>query len=337
MATKISMQTIADRLGISKFTVSQALNGKPGVSGETRRRVADMAQMLGYKVNALQDSVKELPVPQQTVLVSIRKEFRNEPDFWLRVLDGVSASCAVAGWKIRIAEDEAAPPRIAPEEDAVGIIVLGITPRNHLLALRGLGLPMVLVDHDDPLLQTDVILNNNMEASRIAFKRLVNKGCSSLAFIGRDSLAVSFRERWWGCKLAADEWRKWNPGMALGLTKWTVPSIPGQWVQYLARRLSASPPGTVPDGFVCANDRIALALLEALAACGVQVPEQTLVIGIDNIEAAAASVPGLTSIYLAKEQLGARAVEALQRRVAFRHAIPEKIMLSAELISRHSG
>ena len=52
MARRISMQYIADRLGVSKYTVSQALNGKPGVSEATRLEVTALAEALGYDLRA---------------------------------------------------------------------------------------------------------------------------------------------------------------------------------------------------------------------------------------------------------------------------------------------
>ena len=51
MAGKVTMQQIADHLGLSKFAVSKALSGKPGVSLETRERIVSVATQLGYFAN----------------------------------------------------------------------------------------------------------------------------------------------------------------------------------------------------------------------------------------------------------------------------------------------
>jgi LacI family transcriptional regulator len=80
-----------------------------------------------------------------------------------------------------------------------------------------------------------------------------------------------------------------------------------------------------------------MGLLQAFETRGTRVPEQCRVIGIDNIEVSASTVPPLTTVFLAKEQLGARAVEVLKRRASQRHAIQEKIILSASLLVRQSG
>lgn len=331
MAKKVSMQTIADRLAISKYSVSQALAGKAGVSDDTRRRVLDMAEMLGYKVGTSCE-----PGTGAAVLLWISKEFQEELDYWTRVIDGVYAACRAAGWSCRFLGETVPPESPELPKDAAGMIVLGITPRSKLLALRAIGLPMVLVDHEDPLLPADIVLNANMEASRLACRHLISKGSSLIAFVGRDKEAVSFRERWWGCKLMLDEWKKAHPQSSLTLAKWTIPAAHNAWGAYFERRISELMPDRLPEGFVCANDRIAMTLIDSLRTKGIQVPAGCRVIGIDDIEASASFQPPLTTVFLAKEELGARAVEALRRRIANSHAVPEKVILSARLVVRQT-
>lgn len=49
MSRKVSIQTLADQLGLSKYAVSRALSGKTGVSEATRARVLELARALGYR------------------------------------------------------------------------------------------------------------------------------------------------------------------------------------------------------------------------------------------------------------------------------------------------
>jgi LacI family transcriptional regulator len=345
MSKKISMQIIANRLGLSKYSVSQALSGKPGVSRESRLRILELAEVLGYrtKQTPLRQLVQENSesVSTGTLFVYIKQEFRGEPDFWARILEGLLASCMEAGWDCKFIDDAVGPGSfmelVKRALNPLGIIVIGISQRSHLLVLQSCGLPMVLVDHEDPLISADVILNDNMEASRIACNHLFAQGCSSLIFIGRDSLAVSFKERWWGCKLAVDEWNKANPGLGCTLQKWNVSNNPTLWQQQLDRRILGIDSNHWPVAFLCANDLIAIQLLTNLKQHNIAVPDLCRIIGIDNIEASASTEPPLTTVELAKETLGMRAVQALQRRLQNGHAIREKIILSAELIIRKSG
>ncbi len=111
------------------------------------------------------------------------------------------------------------------------------------------------------------------------------------------------------------------------MKKWTVPYGSASWRQSLDRRIiTASDPNSdqvesiarngasLPDGFVCANDEIALALMQLLQSRDIEVPARCRVVGIDNTAASLeASVP-LTTVDLAKEWLGMRAVESFMRK-----------------------
>lgn len=63
MAKKVTMQKIADHLGVSKFVVSKSLSGKGGVNETTRERVIQAASQLGYftQKNAFVQGIKRTP------------------------------------------------------------------------------------------------------------------------------------------------------------------------------------------------------------------------------------------------------------------------------------
>ncbi|WP_162463327.1 LacI family DNA-binding transcriptional regulator [Paenibacillus psychroresistens] len=346
MAKKVSMQIIADRLSISKFTVSQALSGKSGVGNDTRQRILKLAEALGYRVKPIAVSGRlsleySEPAVTSTVFIYMKEEFRKETNFWARVLDGLQAGCREMGWTYSFIDNSTNlstfTDLVNHAKNPLGIIVIGISQRSHLLVLQNVGLPIVLVDHEDPLISADVILNANMEASLIACNHLIAQGCSSLIFIGRDSLAVSFKERWWGCKLAIEEWNKANPEQRCSLQKWSISLAMRNWQQQFEKRILAWEPHNFPNAILCANDQIAMQLLLTFKRLNITVPDQCRVVGIDNIEASADTSPSLTTIELAKEPLGMRAIQSLKRKLQNGHTIREKIILSAELIIRKSG
>ncbi|WNQ10600.1 LacI family DNA-binding transcriptional regulator [Paenibacillus aurantius] len=415
---KITMQMIADKLGLSKYTVSQALSGKPGVGRDKRQQILETARTLGYRLPSAPPGTPGAPgsglpeTKKRKLLLHMDPVYRIENDFWRRVLDGILQACEESGWEAAFVEEaeeaeqvrEAEEVKVAEEEKeekeekevemilddkwakdsrngmaakegarkaktaeevvraplAAGLIVVGKTAPSRLVGFRRLGLPLVLIDHEEPLVEADVILNANLEAARIACRHLLAAGCRSLVFVGRDSFSVSFRERWWGCRLAVDEWRAETRDSGLRLKKWTVPYGGSGWQNQLGRRLEALGPavltaageapddagnrsalsggeGERPDGFLCANDQIALDLIGQLKRAGLRVPEDCRVAGIDNIAKAAHAVPALTTVELAKEALGRRAVQALERKLANPGSWAEKIILSARLVERQSG
>ncbi|QHT60234.1 substrate-binding domain-containing protein [Paenibacillus lycopersici] len=423
MAGKLSMQQLADRLGVSKYTVSQALAGKPGVSEATRREVTALAGALGYAVKPSARTGKRKPAPEpaqieaaaqpmqasphpklpvqpqppaqhapshpskpsqpriqagqgsppaaaappsQVLFIGLDERHSQESSFWLRVREGLEAGCRLQGLRpffFTYGPGGTNPPELEagglPEEAAdagpaardaagapAGFIVAGNCPLDMLLRLKRLGLPIVLADNEEPLIGADAVLNANAEAGRMACRHLLSQGCRRIAFIGRDSFAVSFRERWWGCRQSLDDVKE--PGGArhsgsagmppVQLKKWTVPygsTAMAVCQAAMERKLDAALAEGLPDGFVCANDDLAIHLLEVLQGRGLA--DHARVVGIDNTAAAMSAAVPLTTVDLAKETLGIRAVEAFARKLRQPEAQPEKIILSARLIVRHSG
>ncbi|MBP3966137.1 LacI family DNA-binding transcriptional regulator [Paenibacillus lignilyticus] len=369
MAQKISMQQLADRLGVSKYTVSQALAGKPGVSEATRKEVTALAGALGYKMRPLPAGPPEEAQVTRIVHIGLDEHHAKEPHFWQRVREGLEAGCRMHGltpqfFTFGMADNRTAQDWLEPEPEAddaaagtaAGFIIAGKCPLDTLLKLKRLGLPIVLADHEEPLIGADAVLNANTDAGRMACHHLLTQGCKSLAFVGRDSFAVSFRERWWGCRLAMDEAKEGRRGdgepgkTAAQLKKWTVPYGSAQWHSWqtaLERRLDVmyntamagkeadDRQEELPDGYICANDDIALYLLQLLHQKGVM--KNVRVVGIDNTAPGMDAVIPLTTVDLAKEWLGIRAVEQFARKLAQSEAQPEKIILSARLVVRNSG
>jgi len=385
MARKISMQQIADRLGVSKYTVSQALAGKDGVSESTRSQVMAMARALGYRIRSSvsekeykpheeQEALEALEPTKQatsdasptnkaniTVLIGFEERHHVEPSFWGRVKLGIEAGCEKAGIQpifFNYSHREETDWIVALMQDpsfykASGLIIAGNCPTSSLLQLNRSGKPIVLVDHEDPLIAADAVLNANVEAGRMACHHLLAQGCNSIAFVGRDTFAVSFRERWWGCKMAIDDRLGRRTSARYGqqiaqdlaggedfsgsiqLRKWTVPYMNSSWMQRLSKRVATEE--SLPSGFVCANDDIALGLIVALDEVGIAVPERCRVIGIDNsLHGSEAPIP-LTTVNLAKEWLGLRAVESFVRKLQQPGVPDEKIIFSGSLVIRASG
>ncbi|WP_213528012.1 LacI family DNA-binding transcriptional regulator [Paenibacillus cisolokensis] len=120
MARKVSMQEIADRLGVSKYTVSQALSGKPGVSAATRRRVAALARALGYRKTGRdapglhEEGQEAARTAGPRLLVGMEEHHADEPMFWRRVMEGVAAGCREHGLRPEFSATAAAGPMRPP-------------------------------------------------------------------------------------------------------------------------------------------------------------------------------------------------------------------------------
>lgn len=357
MSPKVSMQQIADRLGMSKFTVSQALSGKSGVSEENRLRIQETAKAMGYTLQQKNPQRMSTNQPANShlsdgnphakteispyILVWIQSSYLEDNPFWGKVLAGIAAASKEHGYEHLIVpiaphhQPQLQMPSYLDPSHCIGQLLAGTFPAQSVISLKQSGIPLVLIDHHEPLIEVDCVLNNNLDAGKMACQRLLSAGAKRVIFIGDDQFAVSFKERWWGCRMALEDMA--GPSEHYHLKKWHVAYAEPHMLHQIDRKVAALTPETMADGFVCANDHLALALLPILKRHGLDVPTQVKVIGLDNIEAAAYSTPALSTIELGKESLGIRAVETLLYRLQHPGRQVEKVVLSARFIARDSG
>lgn len=355
MSKKVSMQAIADRLGLSKYTVSQALSGKSGVSEDNRRRIQETAKAMGYVLQPKASIAADIPpldlTPDTTdaegtrpyLLVWIHAVYQQDNPFWGKVLAGIAQASIDNGYDHLIVpvsqhDKKLQVPAYLNKSRCVGHLLAGTFPADSVVALKMTGLPLVLIDHEEPLVEVDCVVNNNLGSGAMALERLLTAGAKRIVFIGDDAFALSFKERWWGCRLAMEDHRSSaDDPESLSLKKWQVAFGQPHMAHQLERKLSALSGDGMPDGFICANDQLALALMPLLKQRGLSIPGQARVIGLDNIEAAVYAQPPLSTIELGKEALGIRAVETLLYRMQHPGRQAEKIVLSSRFIARESG
>ncbi|WP_341278841.1 substrate-binding domain-containing protein [Paenibacillus sp. FSL H8-0537] len=339
---KITMQEIADRVGVSKYAVSKALSGKSGISAVTRSKIFEMASQLGY-MN--QKSAKKMPSSKQNeeeehqivgILIPNIRSQNKESGYWGKVLDGISKSLEAKGLGSVLISDDS--PRnfnlVMKPEGLMGIIGVGLIATPMLVELRNKAIPFILVDHEDELLECDSIFMNNYDIIRKLVKFLIGKGHTQIQFIGQLGYSRSFIDRWSGFRSVMDESRlDYTPSEGLLKVKPTLDEFNLNLLQSSLKELEAS---RFPTAFVCANDQIALLAMNALQRLGKQVPEQCSLTGFDNNLEILGETPMITTVNAEKEALGIKAVELLQWRLENGHMPYAKILLQSDLIIRES-
>ncbi|ACT02338.1 LacI family DNA-binding transcriptional regulator [Paenibacillus sp. JDR-2] len=346
MVIKVTMQQIADHLGVSKFAVSKALSGKPGVSAETRDKIVSVATQLGYFVNKQTNTAakRNKPAPfitntRDTVILLVPKvRFQTRDSyFWGRIIDGVTEELADRDISALVVTENFKDnfSNLINPNGVSGIIGVGYIASKMLLEIRNLGIPFVLVDHEDPLIPSDVLFMNNMECTRRVTNYLIGCGHSKLQFVGNTRYSRSFVDRYIGYRTMMEE-----HGLALNQEERLLSFEGGnrseitEALEVIVKELINE--HRLPTAFVCANDSIAICMMTVLGKLSVQVPGQCSVTGFDNIEDAAWAKPTLSTVNVQKEAIGRRAVEMLLRRLEHPDSLQEKILLAGEFIIRES-
>lgn len=347
MANKVTMQQIADYLNVSKFAVSKALSGKPGVSAETREKIVSVATQLGYfsgqKLKAPSaslsgDKASERQTRDTVILLvpNVRYQTRDS-FFWGKIMDGIT---------MELEEREIGTMMITEQfknhfaqfinpSSIRGIIGVGLISSQMLLEIRSLGIPFVLVDHEDPLIPSDTLFMNNMECMRRVTNYLIGCGHRKLQFVGNTHFSRSFLDRFLGCSSMLEEHGLVQAQESELLTfEGNNRSEITEALELIVKKMVEE--AALPTAFICANDSIAICMMTVLAKLNIAVPGECSVVGFDNIEDAAWSKPTLSTVDVQKEAFGRRAVEMLLRRLEHPGSPQEKILLSGDFVMRES-
>ncbi|MEG3031630.1 MAG: LacI family DNA-binding transcriptional regulator [Enterococcus sp.] len=302
---KASMQDIADALGISKNSVSQALRNKPGVSQKTKNLVQQKADELGYEYQIINSNsgtqrillvATEFALSQTSFFGEIIKSIENE----LRKED-----CQLAIHPLSQNEIESLtlPPNIL---DYDGVIILSHSDNNYIKEILATKLPVRLVDHHDPSLLTDAILSKNTDGTLQAVSLLIENGLNRIGFIGDINFSPSYLERYRGYHRALSE-HDLIYDKKIELTQ--IEETQGA----LFNKLKSIE--TMPDAWFCVNSGLAFMLNSYLQSAGYTIPEDISIICYDDTEFTRMAVPPITNVATDLHFMGQLAVNSLMKRI----------------------
>lgn len=337
------MQQIADHVGVSKFAVSKALSGKSGISNATREQIYRAATQLGYfieKGQRFQIKKDRQPLESSELNGVIAILFPNirfqtkESLYWGPIVEGIITELKNNGLDMIVVTEFAGDNvfSIINPDRLLGIIGVGMVSTALLLEINRLNLPIMLIDHEDPLIRCDTLFMNNYDCVRQLTNKLAGLGHQSMQFVGNINYSRSFYDRWLGFRSILEENRlPYNQAPELlELSESYYTDTARKCFEKLIKHQS------MPTALVCANDDIAVEILTVLDRLGISVPKECSVTGFDNIIKAIQSSPKLSTVNVAKDILGKRAVEMLLWRLRNREALIEKVLLSGDTIIRES-
>ena len=323
---RVTALEVAKRAGVSQPTVSLVLSHNPRarVSPQTRARVIQIAEELGYRPNRL---AQGLVHRRSFALGVIVPGFANPVNS--AIISGAERVAAKAGYAVLLCEtgEVSVGQHLTALVDRQidGVIIAGIS-EDELAGADLHKLNVVLVNQRSDVFST--VQDDSLRAGSLAAEHLLALGHRTLAFIGPLTRASAFRLR--------------ERGFAEGLR--TADAVPSSdyWQRADAtvaggvgamRMLLALP--TPPTAVFCANDLAALGAHKACAIAGVSLPSDLSILGCDDIDLGTLVTPELSTISMPKRELGARAVRLLLRQLEGEgHAPPTVQTMPVKLMLR---
>ncbi|MGY1743049.1 MULTISPECIES: LacI family DNA-binding transcriptional regulator [unclassified Blastococcus] len=330
-----SIRDVAGRAGVSVGTVSNVLNRPELVSESTRSRVLDAIAELGFVRN---ESARQLRAGSSRSVGLVVLDIANP--FFTDVARGVEEVVDAAGLSMVLCNTDDRPARekahlaTLAEQRVQGVL---ITPTAELsddiAALRDRGIPVVLVDRRAPTADQCAVSTDDVLGGRLAAGHLLERGHRRIAFIGGASGLPQVHDRHAGVAAAVGEMPD------AGLTVLSPAELTVAGGREAAARVIGIPAGRRPTAAVCANDLIALGVLQEMVRHGVRVPDEFAIVGYDDIDFAAAAAVPLTSVSKPRQDLGRRAAELLldERRDGHVHEQPvfEPVLVVRESSMTH--
>jgi DNA-binding LacI/PurR family transcriptional regulator len=343
---KVTLQTIADKVGVSRMTVSNAFSRPDQLSASLRERILAAAQELGYvgpdpSARALaRGSTGAVGV---LLTDSLRYAFADEVA--MAFLGAIASELAPTGLALTLLTSSETSGRVPARDVAMdGALVYSCDPTTPAVEwLRKRGLPLVYVDQ----VQAAGVPSINVDdrgGAREAAQHLVDLGHRRIGIVsaavggsfGLDPdplaspLAHPVRQRLLG----------WLEALRAAGIEPSVVKVPGSGHEdYLAgaRLLLALPER--PTAILCFSDVVAAAVVHAAEDAGLRVPEDLSVVGFDDSPMAARMRPGLTTVrqdFAAKGKAAAAELTAAlaaprsaARRRARHHVLPTELVVRA--------
>ncbi|MBM7579649.1 LacI family DNA-binding transcriptional regulator [Jeotgalibacillus terrae] len=336
---KVTMQLIADKAGVSKYVVSKTLNGKPGVSDATRKRIIFIAKQLGYlktETSLEIDTIKAESSSDSFVLVVMpnHRHQNSESSYWSIIFNGVVDYLEECGIGVVVISSRNYSSGSVNTSNILGIITVGLVSTEMLLELNKHQVPLVMIDHHDSLIKADSIFMDNFEGLFKLTSYLLGLGHTKVIFVGDIYYASSFYDRWLGFRTAMEKTSpNFDPKMHLLNIPYSFNEIDHGIDQYLEQMEKVN---KTPTAFVCANDEIGERVMNVVKGRGYKIPYDVSITGFDNLEKSMLLDPPLTSVQVMKETIGKRAVSKLLWRIKNTEYPSEKVSISTDLIIRAS-
>jgi LacI family transcriptional regulator len=325
------MREVAERAGVSVTTVSHVINNTRTVSPDTRRRVEEAMQTLGYQPNVLARSLRR----GVTHTIGIILPDSANP-YFAEVVRGIEDTSFAQGYSVILCnsdndlEKEYHYTNVLVEKQVDGIIFVaaGLSADNiHKLQARRV--PLVLVDRHVPDVQVDEVLADNQHGGWLAARHLIDLNHRAIACITGPTGLPSSSERVEGYRQALE-----SAGILFD-PKWVVEGDFQYQSGYSAAKklFHRKPP---PTAIFACNDLMAIGAYRFSHEKNLRVPEQLSIVGFDDIHLAVYTNPPLTTIRQSKREMGAQAAKLLLQRIAQQDLEPRQVILDTELVIRGS-
>ena len=327
----ITLKMVAESAGVSVNTASRAINSKSDINEETKKRVLQVAQELGYVRNATAVALRTRKTGTIGVVIA-----DNRNPFYAELLNGIEVAAREKNYHIILANTQRDYKK---EEEAINLLLtkrvdgLLITPvqdkDEDIKNLLDANIPFVVVGRDFENIEIDAVFNDEVKGGFLATEYLIKKGHKRIALVDGFIYKSPAKGRLEGYKNALDKYRISLDESLISVGDINIEDGYERTKQMLEKNLEFTAIFTY-------NDMMAFGSMQAIKEKGLRIPEDIGLVGYDDIQFSSLISPSLTTIRLKKQELGIESVKLLFSRINKEHKKTKKIMLDVELQIRET-
>lgn len=330
---KKSVHTIADiaqLAGVSKSTVSRALNDSPLISEETKARIRALARQHNFQLNV---PARQLSMQQSRTIAYVthayHEDFSVADLFGLEIMGGISAGLAKLGYDLLVIHVDPQDTKWTHQYFDTGrvdgfILMTSTHKQVHVKALMETGAPFIIWGVPQPNQQCCSVTGDNLSGGKLATGHLIGLGRQRIGFIGGPLYELEVQHRLTGYKSALEA-----AGIEVDSALIEHGDFSNTSGAEAVKRLLQKNPGM--DAVFINSDLMAIAAMDAIREHGKRVPEDIAVVGYDDLSIAEHSNPPLTTIRqnipLAGKVLAQNLIQYLQSGMVTNVSIPVELVV----------
>jgi LacI family transcriptional regulator len=332
----IGIKDVAAQAGVSVGTVSNVLNRPDRVADQTRDRVLAAIDALGFVRN---ESARQLRAGRSRSIGMVVLDIGNP--FFTDMARGAETAAHEADLSVILCNSAEEPAREArhlellEQQRVQGILITPVGGNEKRLAeIRRRGTPAVLLDQSSRSRLHCSVGVDDVLGGELATAHLLDQGHRSLAFVGGPPSTRQVQDRRKGAMRAL---------AACDIDEGALTVIETAALNVAAgaaagAAIAERSPSRRPTAAFCANDLLALGLLQEMTRRRVRVPLDLAIVGYDDIDFAAAAAVPLTSVRQPREQLGRTGTQLLVDEVRDGDAHKHRhVVFTPELVVRASS
>lgn len=339
---KVTITDISDLTELSEATISRVLNNKQNVSPATRQIVLDAIQQLGY-VHTPRTRSKEVQLKNITLCVGLFDVNLNlatllSNGYYAEIIEGIQAECQSLNINLMLTtigadmESLADIERNIDEGNIDAILLVSVRNPDVVEQVVELDVPVVLLGNYFPWIKVDSVNSDSFSGMLVAMYHLIENGHRKIAFI--DGLPPPYNDYWVTVRKLAYQHmlEQYQIPFDSDLSVFGYLSSEGgrqAMEQLLAKDCSIT-------AVLASNDLSAFGASQALQDANLNIPNDISLIGHDNINAQFITQLGLTTVNVAKHDMGHIALDLLQSRFQKPDRPIQHILTAESLIQRES-